>query len=108
MNTERSLPVRGMHCAACVRRIESAIAELDGVEAASVNLATASATFRFDPARIDLAAVQRAIEAQGFSVPANVPTLAAEPERTGPTLVKAIVATFAGMAMMGLAAGSVP
>ena len=108
MNNERSLPVRGMHCAACVRRIESAIAELDGVEAASVNLATASATFRFDPARIDLAAVQRAIEAQGFSVPANVPTLAAEPERTGPTLVKAIVATFAGMAMMGLAAGSVP
>jgi Cu+-exporting ATPase len=108
MNVERSLPVQGMHCAACVRRIEHALVELDGVESAAVNLATASATVHFDPARIDLAAVQRTIETLGFSVPASEPTPAAEPERTNPLLLKALVATLAGMVMMGLTATSPP
>jgi Cu+-exporting ATPase len=112
VTTERSLPVRGMHCAACVRRIELALVELDGVESASVNLATASATIHYDPTRIDLAAVQRTIESLGFSVPASVPMQpgpsGAEREPTIPTLVKAIVATLAGMAMMGLSAASLP
>jgi Cu+-exporting ATPase len=106
MTTERSLPVRGMRCAACVRRIEQAIAELDGVETASVNFATASATIHFDPARIDLAAVQRAIEAQGFSVPASAPTPSDDRDHASSMLVKAIVATLAGMVMMGLSAAS--
>jgi Cu+-exporting ATPase len=108
VTTERSLPVHGMHCAACVRRIEHAIAELDGVEAASVNLATASATIHFDPARIDLAAVQRRIEALGFTVPADAATPSVEPDHTSPLLVKAIVATLAGMVMMGLSEASPP
>ncbi len=108
MTTERSLPVRGMHCAACVRRIENAIAELDGVEAASVNLATATATIHFDPARIDLPAIGRRIEGLGFSVPASEPTLAAEPDPTRALLVRAIVATLAGMVLMGLSAASPP
>jgi Cu+-exporting ATPase len=106
VTTERSLPVQGMHCAACVRRIELTLAELDGVEAASVNLATASATIHYDPTRIELAAVQRTIESLGFSVPASATR--AERDPTRPTLVKAIVATLAGMAMMGLSAASLP
>jgi Cu+-exporting ATPase len=110
VTTERSLPVRGMNCAACVRRIELALAELDGVEAASVNFATASATIHYDPTRIDLAAVQRTIESLGFSVPVSAVRGLGAPERdpTSPTLVKAIVATLAGMAMMGLSAASLP
>ncbi len=108
MTAERELPVQGMRCAGCVGRIERAITELDGVEAASVNLATASATIHFDPTRIELAAIRRAIEAQGFSVPASGPTPAVEPDPTTPMLVKAIVATLAGMVMMGLTATSAP
>jgi Cu+-exporting ATPase len=38
------LTVEGMHCASCVSRIERALGELDGVEEASVNLATGRAT----------------------------------------------------------------
>ncbi|MHB2168658.1 heavy metal translocating P-type ATPase [Alsobacter sp. R-9] len=34
------IPVRGMTCAACVRRVEKAIAGVDGVQEANVNLAT--------------------------------------------------------------------
>ena len=35
-----TLPVRGMHCAACVAKVEGALARVPGVDAAAVNLAT--------------------------------------------------------------------
>src|SRR5918996_2341390 len=38
------LMIEGMHCASCVARIESALAEVDGVEEPSVNLATGRAS----------------------------------------------------------------
>ncbi|MEX2228351.1 MAG: heavy metal translocating P-type ATPase [Dehalococcoidia bacterium] len=40
----RRFVVRGMHCASCVRRVEKALAAVEGVERASVNLATEEAT----------------------------------------------------------------
>ena len=44
-----SFPVEGMTCAACVNRITRFLANVDGVESATVNLATETATVRFDP-----------------------------------------------------------
>ena len=41
---ELRLPIRGMTCASCVRRVEGALADVPGVESASVNLATEEAT----------------------------------------------------------------
>ncbi|MDQ3541886.1 MAG: cation transporter, partial [Chloroflexota bacterium] len=41
---ETSFPVEGMTCAACVRRVERALTKVDGVESASVNLATERAS----------------------------------------------------------------
>jgi Cu+-exporting ATPase len=43
-----SFPVDGMSCASCVARVERAIAQVDGVASASVNLASNSATVAFD------------------------------------------------------------
>jgi Cu+-exporting ATPase len=53
-----TLPVRGMHCAACVGKVEGALTRVPGVEAASVNLATERATVAFDPARVDVGALR--------------------------------------------------
>ena len=39
-------PVEGMHCASCVRRVETAVAAVPGVRDASVNLATGRLTVR--------------------------------------------------------------
>jgi copper ion binding protein len=39
-----TLPIRGMTCAACVRRIEKALTKVDGVATATVNLATEQAS----------------------------------------------------------------
>ena len=44
-----TLEIGGMTCASCVRRVEKALARVDGVSGAEVNLATEVATVRFDP-----------------------------------------------------------
>jgi len=62
-----AFPVEGMTCAACVNRITRYLSKVDGVEDAVVNLATDSATVRFDPARTDVAALAiAAVLAAGY------------------------------------------
>src|SRR5438046_9746503 len=61
-------PVRGMHCAACVGRVERALTAVAGVESASVNLATEQATVAFDPARTDLVRLRAAVAAAGYEL----------------------------------------
>ncbi|RPH82736.1 MAG: heavy metal translocating P-type ATPase, partial [Candidatus Rokuibacteriota bacterium] len=65
-----TLPVRGMHCAACVGKVEKALTRVPGVATASVNLATERATVAFDPARADLGALQAAVAAAGYELAA--------------------------------------
>jgi P-type Cu+ transporter len=58
------LPIEGMTCASCVNRVQRFLSATEGVEEASVNLATERAAIRFDPAVVGrpelIAAVQRA------------------------------------------------
>jgi len=68
---ELTLPVVGMTCASCVNRIERFLNKADGVDTATVNLATERATVRFDPARIDRGGIVAAIEAAGYEVAAE-------------------------------------
>jgi Cu+-exporting ATPase len=67
------LPITGMSCASCVRRVEGALVAVPGVVEASVNLATRRATVRYDAARASAAQLTRAVEAAGYGVPAAVP-----------------------------------
>src|SRR4051794_5060801 len=60
------LLVGGMTCASCVARVEKKLNRLDGVEA-SVNLATASARVRFDPALVDPAQLVETVERTGYT-----------------------------------------
>ena len=69
MAAERlTLPVRGMHCAACVGKVEGALRRVPGVETAAVNLATERATVAFDPARADVGVLQAAVETAGYEL----------------------------------------
>jgi len=61
-----SFPVEGMTCASCVNRITRYLTKVDGVEDANVNLASESATVRFDPARVAVAELAAAVEAAGY------------------------------------------
>ena len=51
--TELTLPIEGMTCASCVNRIERFLRKTPGVEAASVNLATETATIHYRPELAD-------------------------------------------------------
>ncbi|HET9851205.1 MAG TPA: heavy metal translocating P-type ATPase, partial [Candidatus Limnocylindrales bacterium] len=61
-----SFPVEGMTCASCVNRITRFLQQVDGVEAANVNLATESATVRYDAARVSLDDLTKAVDAAGY------------------------------------------
>lgn len=61
-----TISVGGMTCAACVRRVENALREVEGVSDASVNLATSRATVTHAPQWGGLAALERAVTEHGY------------------------------------------
>jgi Cu+-exporting ATPase len=62
-----SFPIEGMTCASCVNRITRFLRKVDGVEEANVNLATESATVRYDGTRVDVSGLVAAVEAAGYA-----------------------------------------
>jgi Cu+-exporting ATPase len=80
---ERQLqfPVRGMHCAACVSKVERALLGVPGVHNAAVNLATERATVEVAAAGPALADLRRAVSAAGYTVPEDVAVTPAAAER---------------------------
>jgi len=66
-----------MHCAACARRIETALGSLSGVKEAVVNLATERATVTFDPDRIQTEQLISAVTGLGYGANEVVETLQA-------------------------------
>jgi len=65
------LDIKGMTCASCVARVEKGIRKLDGVDMASVNLATERATVSYDPQRAGVEDIIRGIVDTGYA--AEVP-----------------------------------
>jgi P-type Cu+ transporter len=61
-----SFPIEGMTCASCVNRITRFLSKVNGVEAANVNLASESATVRYDAATLTVADLVAAVEAAGY------------------------------------------
>jgi Cu+-exporting ATPase len=66
MNTT-TLKLRGMSCASCALSIESAIRDVPGVSASSVNFGVEQATVTYDPQKTDIQGIQKAVEAAGYS-----------------------------------------
>ncbi|MDR1445521.1 MAG: heavy metal translocating P-type ATPase [Treponema sp.] len=64
----QTLSIGGMTCAACAQRIEKAIRRLEGIETASVNLATEKATVVYDPQKLRIVAIRESIEKAGYKV----------------------------------------
>lgn len=66
-NTERLLlDIEGMHCAACVGRVEQALQRLPGVSGTSVNLLTGQASVEYQPARVSAGDLVAAVSATGY------------------------------------------
>lgn len=64
---ETDLGIEGMTCASCSARVERALNRLDGVEEASVNLASERATVRFDDEALDAGALAETVSDSGYT-----------------------------------------
>ncbi len=64
------LPVRGMHCASCVSKVEGALKSLAGVRAVSVDLPSRTVAVEFAPiaGKLEVRNLRRAIEKAGYDV----------------------------------------
>ncbi|UDF35679.1 UNVERIFIED_ORG: heavy metal translocating P-type ATPase [Shinella sp. XGS7] len=65
MDATLTLPIDGMTCASCVRRVEKALRAVPGVQDASVNLATEAASVA---GTAPLAALQAAVQKAGYQL----------------------------------------
>jgi Cu+-exporting ATPase len=62
------IPIKHMHCASCVTRIEFALQMTPGVVSARASLAPNAVDVEYQPEMVDFAGVRRAIESAGHKV----------------------------------------
>jgi Cu+-exporting ATPase len=60
--------VSGMHCASCALNVENAISKLEGVAGAEVDLAGERAMVRYDPEKVGVPALEKAVKDSGYGV----------------------------------------
>ena len=65
---EVTLTLGGMHCAACVARVERTLKGVPGVEQAAVNLATRQAKVKYDPQQASVEVFKAAVHGAGYEV----------------------------------------
>ncbi len=67
-NTTQTFPVEGMTCGGCVNGVQRALDRVAGVSAATVDLRTASATVKYDPAIANFTTLQKAVDDAGYAL----------------------------------------
>jgi Cu+-exporting ATPase len=63
-----TLPVYGMSCASCVKKVENALNGLDGVVRAGVNFATERATVQYIPGAVAVEDFKKAVSDAGYEI----------------------------------------
>lgn len=65
---ELTIPIGGMTCASCVRRVEIALLKVDGAISASVNLATEKGVVKYIPGLTSSQQLKQAVRDAGYEV----------------------------------------
>jgi P-type Cu+ transporter len=89
--TTLELPVQGMDCAGCTKKVQKNLAALSGVRSAEVLLSSEKAVVEFDPERATLADLRRAVEDAGYRVPVEE---AAPASTAGSELSRSVLRIF--------------
>lgn len=63
-----SFTIHGMSCRSCVKKIESAVLEVEGVEQAKVDFQNKQLNVVFDNNRIAVKTIKEVVESKGFDV----------------------------------------
>lgn len=62
------LDIQGMHCSSCANIIEKSLKKLSWVESANVNFASEKANIKYDPTKVDIKDLQKAVETAWYKV----------------------------------------
>jgi P-type Cu2+ transporter len=65
---KKTIPVTGMHCAACALTVEKAIRGHKGVQQAAVNYANGQALIEYEVDTVDFAAIEKAVKGVGYGL----------------------------------------
>jgi copper chaperone CopZ len=63
------LKVEGMDCEGCVKSVTRMLSGVSGVKKVEVSLAQASAKVTYDPAKVGIPEMQKAVERAGYKAP---------------------------------------
>ncbi|HEX7467571.1 MAG TPA: heavy metal translocating P-type ATPase, partial [Methanobacterium sp.] len=66
--TNANIKISGMSCASCALNIEKSLQNLEGVDKAHVNLGTEEAIVEYDPEKLKLPQLEKAVEDAGYEV----------------------------------------
>ncbi len=64
---KQTYPIKGMHCASCVRVLEKSLSKIPGVYEANVNLATEKATVTYDDSECGPSQIASAVSDVGYT-----------------------------------------
>ena len=103
--TSTRIGIRGMHCAACVAKVEQVLFQTPGVMRASVNLASEEAFVEYVPGQASLTGIGTAVASIGFEMVERGETEEVEQQQRDEYLLlkkKLIVsATLTGVILLG-------
>ena len=68
MRADTIYKVKGMHCASCASIIERTLTKTDGVSNAEVNFATETLNVSLDPAKTDIATLNKLVTPLGYTI----------------------------------------
>jgi Cu+-exporting ATPase len=68
LSPELSLPVEGMHCAACAVKIEKQLQKMDGILEARVNYGTGKAYLKYEKDKLDMKKLRQEIKELGYQI----------------------------------------
>ena len=91
------LQILGMHCPACVQRIENGLSKLDGIIEAKVNLASKEAIVRFNSDKTNIEKIKAAIKRTGYEAVEQVEGFSAEKRRKA--MRRKLLLFFVGLAL---------
>jgi Cu+-exporting ATPase len=63
-----TLGIKGMHCASCAANVEKSLGKVEGVSDINVNFATEKAYVEYDPEKVAVQSLEKAVENAGYSV----------------------------------------
>ncbi|MBU3113094.1 heavy metal translocating P-type ATPase [Clostridium lacusfryxellense] len=80
-STNKTFKIEGMSCSACSKAIERVTKKLDGVIESNVNYATEKLTISYEPSKVRISDIKKAVEKAGYKIVMGETTVDVDKDR---------------------------